>query len=139
MNRRMNAYLVGTAACLSLGSFASVAGQAAGDLWRITPQMAMGTMTMPLPPQQVCSPKVWTQPPAASGPDTTCVASNFAMSGSTATWNIACQNPPSTGTGTITRMGTDTWSGAIQFNSVQGAMTINLSATRAGDCNNPTQ
>ncbi len=139
MNRRTIAYLVGTAACLSLGSFASVAGQAAGDLWQVTPQMAMGTMTMPLPPQQVCSPRVWTQPPAGSGPDQTCVTSNFALSGNnTATWNITCQNPPSTGTGTITRMGANAWAGAIQFMSAQGAMTINLSATRAGDCN-PTQ
>jgi hypothetical protein len=32
-------------------------------------------------------------------------------------------------------MGANAWSGAIQFMSAQGAMTINLSATRTGDCN----
>ena len=138
MNRRTISYLAMTCVSLSLGSVAGVAGQAAGDLWQVTPQMVMGPMKMPLPPQQVCSAKQWTQPPAGSGPDQTCVNSNFMMSGTnTATWTVTCQNPPSTGTGTITRMGADSWTGAIQFMSAQGAMTINLSATRTGDCNNP--
>ena len=138
MNRRPISYVLMTAAALSLGSLSGLAAQATGDLWQVTPQMAMGGMKMPLPPQQVCSAKNWTTPPAGSGPDPTCVASNFAMSGNTATWNIACQSPPSTGTGEITRMGADAWQGTITFNSAQGQMTINLSATRTGDCNNPS-
>ena len=40
--------------------------------------------------------------------------------------------------GPITRMGADAWQGAITYNSAQGQMTINLSATRVGDCNNPS-
>lgn len=139
MNRRPISYVLMTAAALSLGSLSGFAGQAAGDLWQVTPQMQMGTMTMPLPPQQVCSARQWTSPPAGKGPDATCVNSNFAMpSPNTATWTIACQNPPSTGTGEITRMGADAWKGAINYNSAQGQMTINLSATRVGDCNNPS-
>ncbi len=137
MNRRSVSYCL-MAAALLLGPAGVMAGQAAGDLWQVTPQMTMGAMKMPLPPQQVCSAKNWTSPPAGSGPDQTCVASNFAMSGNTATWNIACQSPPSTGTGQITRMGADAWAGSITFNSAQGQMTINLSATRTGDCNNPS-
>jgi hypothetical protein len=63
------------------------------------------------------------------------VNSNFTMSANnTATWTVTCQNPPSTGTGTITRMGANAWTGAINFMSAQGAMTINLSATRTGGC-----
>ena len=58
----------------------------------------------------------WTQPPAGSGPDPTCVNSNFAMSGTnTATWTITCQNPPSTGTGQITRMGAERLDGRHQL------------------------
>ena len=135
MNRRTISHLVGTAACLSLGSFASVAGQAAGDQWVVTPTMSMQGVSIPMAPQTVCSPQQWTQPPAGSGPDATCVNSNFTMSANnTATWTITCQNPPSTGTGTITRMGANAWTGAINFMSAQGAMTINLSATRSGAC-----
>ena len=135
MNRRTIAYLVATAACLSLGSLASVAGQATGDQWSVTPSMSMQGISIPMPPQQVCSPTNWTQPPAGSGPDPSCVNSNFAMSANnTATWTITCQNPPSTGTGQITRMGANAWTGSINFMSAQGAMTINLSATRTGSC-----
>jgi hypothetical protein len=138
MNKRLMSYGLMTAGIL-LGPVTVLAGQATGDLWQVTPQMQMGTMTMPLPPQQVCSARQWTSPPAGRGPDATCVNSNFTMtSTTTATWTIACQNPPSTGTGEITRMGADAWTGAINYNSAQGQMTINLSATRVGECNNPS-
>ena len=135
MNRRTISYLVGATACLSLGSLAGFAAQATGDQWQVTPVMSMQGVSIPMPPQQVCSPQQWTQPPAGSGPDPTCVNSNFAMSANgTATWTITSQNPPSTGTGEITRMGANAWTGAINFMSAQGAMTINLSATRSGAC-----
>lgn len=135
MNRRTISYLVGTTACLSLGSLAGFAGQATGDQWQVTPVMSMPGLNVPMPPQQVCAPTNWTQPPAGSGPDPTCVNSNFAMSpNGKATWTITCQNPPSTGTGEITRMGADAWTGAINFSSAQGNMTINLSATKIGSC-----
>ena len=134
MNRRVISYCM-TAGAFFLGPAGVMAGQATGDLWQVTPQMAMGTMTMPLPPQQVCSATQWTQPPTGRGPDATCVNSNFAMSATgTATWRVTCQSPPSTGTGEITRMGADAWTGTIKYNSAQGEMTINLSATRSGGC-----
>jgi len=140
MNGRSIPYLVMTTAALSLGSLSGFAAQATGDLWSVTPQMVMPGMTLPLPPQQVCSAKQWTAPPAGRGPDATCVNSDFAMSGTaTATWKVTCQSPPSTGTGEITRMGADAWKGTIKYNSAQGEMTINLSATRSGECPNPTQ
>jgi len=139
MNRRWTSYCV-MAAAVFLGPAGVMAGQAVGDLWQVTPQMMMGPMTMPLPPQQVCSARQWTSPPAGSGPDPTCVNSGFAMTApNTATWRITCQSPPSTGVGEITRMGTDAWKGTIKYTSAQGEMTINLSATRSGECNNPTQ
>jgi hypothetical protein len=134
MNRRVISYCM-MAGAVFLGPVAVMAAQATGDLWQVTPQMVMGTMTMPLPPQQVCSAKQWTAPPTGRGPDATCVNSDFAMAGiNTATWKITCQSPPSTGTGEITRMGAGAWTGAIKYNSAQGEMTINLNATRLGDC-----
>jgi hypothetical protein len=138
MNRRTISLLVATGACLSLGSLAGLAAQATGDLWQITPQMAMQGITLPMPPQQICSAKQWTRPPAGSGPDPTCMASDFMMSGNKATWKIACQSPPSTGVGEITRMGADSWTGSIKFTSAQGEMTINLAASRSGECNSPS-
>jgi len=135
MNKRTISYLVAMGACLSLGSLAGFAAQATGDQWQVTPVMSMQGVTIPMPPQQVCSPTNWTQPPAGSGPDPSCVNSNFAMAANgKATWTITCQNPPSTGTGEITRMGANGWTGAINFMSAQGAMTINLSATKTGSC-----
>jgi hypothetical protein len=61
----------------------------------------------------------------------------FTTTGNTSNWKIACQSPPMTGTGTITRTG-DGYTGAITFNSAQGAMTVNLTGRRVGDCNNPS-
>jgi len=142
MNRRSISYLVVTAACLSLGSLSVVAGQAdhPGDLWQVTPQMSMAGMVMPLPPQSVCSPKQWTRPPAGSGPDPSCVNSDFMMSDTnTATWRVTCQAPPSTGVGQITRMGAEAWSGSIVFTSAQGQITINLTGRRVDGCDNPVQ
>jgi hypothetical protein len=137
MNRLTISYLVATGACLSLGSLAGLAAQATGDLWQITPQMAMQGITLPMPPQQVCSAKQWTRPPAGSGPDPTCMASGFAMSGNTASWRVTCQSPPSTGVGQITRNG-NSYTGAIKFTTPDGEMTINLTGNRIGDCNNPS-
>jgi len=125
---------VWAAACVSLGSLVGYAAQATGDQWQISPVMSMQGVTIPMPPQQVCSPQQWTQPPAGSGPDPTCANSNFAIAGAKATWTVTCRNPPSTGRGEITRMGANAWNGSIVFNSAQGAMTINLSATRSGTC-----
>src|SRR5262245_19867302 len=114
MNTRLMVSTVAVAACLALGSFSVIAGQAprAGELWQVTPTMAMAGMNMPLPPQQVCSPRVWTRPPSGSGPDQTCVNSGFAMAGTTANWRITSQSPPSTGVGQITRNG-DSYTGSI--------------------------
>ena len=138
MSKQLIACFAAAAACVSLGSFAVVAAQAPGDLWTVTPQMSMQGVTIPMPPQQVCSARQWTRPPAGSGPDPTCTNSDFAMSGNTATWKVTCQSPPSTGVGEITRMGVGSWTGSIKFNSADGEMTINLSGSRVGDCDNPS-
>jgi hypothetical protein len=66
------------------------------------------------------------------------MASDFMQSGNKAAWKITCQSPPSTGAGEITRMGDSAWTGTIKFTSAQGEMTINLSASRTGECNNPS-
>jgi Protein of unknown function (DUF3617) len=135
MNKPPIFFLAVTAATLSLGSSTWVAAQATGDLWQVATQMSMPGMTMPMAPQQVCSAKQWTRPPAGSGPDATCVNSDFRMSGNTASWKITCQSPPSTGVGEITRLSATAWKGNIKFTMAQGEMTILLNATRSGDCN----
>ena len=129
-------------ACLSLGVLSVTSGksaEAAGDLWQVTSQMSMPGMPfqMPAQTQQVCAKKQWTTPPTGNGPDRTCTNTDFATNGNTSSWKIACQNPPMTGTGQITRTG-EGYTGAIKFNAPQGEMTVNLTGRRMGDCNNPS-
>src|SRR6476620_6323151 len=106
------------AACLVLGALGATSGrgaEAAGDLWQVTSQMSMPGMPfqMPAQTQQVCAKKQWTAPPAANGPDRTCANTEFNTTGNSSSWKIACQNPPMTGTGQITRTG-DGYTGAIK-------------------------
>jgi hypothetical protein len=137
MNTRLIAPIATTAACLFLGSFAVIAAQPAGDLWQVTPQMTMQGIALPMPPQTMCTAREWTRSPVASGPDTSCVNSGFAMSGNTATWKVTCQSPPSTAIGQITRNG-NSYTGSIKFTSRDGEMIINLMGNRIGDCDNPS-
>jgi hypothetical protein len=116
------------------------AGQQAGDLWSVRSQPQIAGMPFPMPAQtsQVCAARQWTAPPAGSGPDPTCVNSDFQLMGTTATWKITCQQPASTGEGSITRMGEDAYTGTIMFAMPQGQMTIALTGERVGGCDNPS-
>jgi hypothetical protein len=93
-------------------------------------------MEMPAHVSQVCAAKVWTQPPGGNDQQK-CARTDFHMAGGTATWTERCENPPMTGHGTVTRQGTDDYTGSIKFESPQGNMTINLVGHRTGDCDKP--
>jgi hypothetical protein len=111
-----------------------------GVLWEVTSQMSMEGMDMAMPVQnvRVCSPKVWTEPPAPENQQQKCAYSEFKLDGPKATWKIACEPPHAmTGTGEITRDGDDAYTGVMTFSSADGSMTIKLDGRRVGDCDNP--
>jgi hypothetical protein len=112
-----------------------------GILWDMTSQMSMAGMPFSPPPTKlkVCTPRVWTRPPP--GGDATCVNSDFQRpSPNKVTWTMQCSGEmPMTGTGEITFVGEDSYSGAINATAEGMAMTINLSGTKIGTCNNPIQ
>jgi len=110
-----------------------------GDLWELTTQMVMEGMPMALPSQKmkVCTPKVWTEPPAGSDERRKCTASDFQMQGTKATWKITCLSPRMTGEGEVTRNGDDAYNGAIKFTSDDGAMTMKIDGKRLAECDVP--
>ena len=107
-----------------------------GDLWEVTSQMSMPGMPMAMPSHtsKTCSPKEWTEPPAANDPQNKCTSSDFKGEGSKVTWKVTCTGAhPMTGTGEITRSG-DSYDGTIKFGSAEVAMTTKLTGKRLGDC-----
>ena len=109
-----------------------------GILWDMTSQMSMEGMPFSPPPTKlkVCTAKVWTKPPP--GGDQTCVNSDMQRVGNKVTWTMQCSGDrPMTGTGEITFEGEDSYTGAITATAEGMNMTINLSGTKAGTCDNP--
>ena len=111
-----------------------------GILWDMTSQMTMAGMPFSPPPTKLklCTPVVWTRPPP--GGDQSCVNSNFQRVGNKVTWTMQCSGDmPMTGNGEITFEGTDSYTGAINATAEGMTVTINLSGTKAGTCDNPIQ
>jgi hypothetical protein len=131
------------AALLAPGSTTPGTGAPAtppGDRWEVTSQMSMEGMPMRLPASKVkvCTHKEWTEPPVAADERRKCVNSDFKVEGDTATWRVSCAGPPAmTGDGEIRREGPDSWKGAIRFSSPDGAMTLKLTGTKLGECEEP--
>ena len=110
-----------------------------GDLWEVTSQMSMEGMPMAMPAHtsKTCSPKEWTEPPAANDPQNKCTSSDFKTEGSKVTWKVTCTGEHAmSGTGEITR-GSDSYTGTIKFSSSEVAMATNLRGKRVGDCELP--
>jgi len=138
----MNSSLTGrlaAAATLAVLCLAPARADApAGVEWETTSQMVMPGMPFSPPPQtlKICTRPTWTQPPP--GGDPTCVSSNFQRVGNKVTWTMQCSGKmPMTGTGEITFEGTDSYTGAISATAEGMTMTINLSGTKVGTCDNP--
>lgn len=109
-----------------------------GILWQTTSQMVMEGMPFSPPPQtlKVCSHRTWTRPPP--GGDPSCRVTNYQVVGNKATWAVACAGDmPMTGVGEMTWNGTDSYSGKIKFMAEGMNMTVNLTGTRIGTCDNP--
>ena len=115
---------------------ASGPARAAGtdDLWEVTTQMSMegmpAGMGMPAQTRQVCSAKEWTKPPVQS--DRSCQFTDFQRTETKATWKMTCDGM--TGEGEITRTSPEAYKGWMKMSMPQGAMTMNLSGRRVGNC-----
>ena len=109
--------------------------QTPGVLWQITTKMSMPGMSMPGQSSQVCAAKTWTKPPG--GERQGCTTSNFAMNGTTASWDTVCTGQQSLmGHGEITLSG-DNYKGSIKLSGDGFSMTIELEGKKLGDCSNP--
>jgi hypothetical protein len=116
----------------------ALAADPPGVLWETTSQMAMAGMPTQMAPQtqKVCSAKTWTKPPP--GGDKSCVASDYKMVGSKATWKMQCSGQmPMQGTGELNFEGSDSYTGVIQATTQGMNMTIKLSGKKVGTCDNP--
>lgn len=124
--------LIASAVILSATGTAQAA--ATGDLWEVTTQMTMEGMPagMGLPSQtrQACAAKEWTKPPVNN--ERNCEFSDFQSSPTKATWKMKCDGM--SGEGEITRTKPDAYTGWMKMVAPQGAMTMNLSGRRVGDC-----
>jgi hypothetical protein len=116
--------------------WASAPARAAGtdDLWEVTTQMTMegmpAGMGMPAQTRQVCSAKEWTKPPVQS--DRNCQFTDFQRTDTKATWKMTCEGM--TGEGEITRTSPEAYKGWMKMSMPQGAMTMNLTGRRVGNC-----
>jgi len=136
-----NRAVTSAALALALAPSAFAAAPAApvkepGDLWEVTSKMSIEGMPMQMPAQtqKVCSPKTWTEPPAA-GPDNKCTTHDFTNTPTKSTWKVTCPGPPAmTGEGEITRTSPDAYTGTMKMTSEEGTMTMALSGRRVGDC-----
>ena len=132
--------LFGSISARSADAPAAAAAKEKGDLWEVTSQMSMEGMPMAMPVQKmkVCAAKDWKEPPAATDKRQKCESTDYQTTGQTVTWKVSCAGPPEmTGSGEITREGTDAYTGAIKFSSAEGGMTVKLTGHKLGECDNP--
>ncbi len=140
MNTALTVRLAAASSLILLGLAPAHASDPPGIEWETTSQMVMPGLPFSPPPTKlkVCTPRVWTRPPP--GGDPTCVNSDFVQTGNKVTWTMQCSGQmPMTGTGEITFNGPDSYTGAITATADGMTMTINLSGTKIGTCNNPIQ
>ena len=126
-------------AAVSMAVLASpaVADERPGNLWKTTSQMSMpGMPAMPPQSMELCTAKEWNQPPPPPQGQT-CTQTNFQHTGNKITWSIACTGEMDmTGEGEIT-FDDEAYTGTILFNAGGMTMTVNLTGTKIGECDNP--
>jgi hypothetical protein len=124
--------LVATAIMLSAPGTSYAA--ATGDLWESTTQMTMegmpAGMGIPAQTRRICAAKEWTKPPVQN--EQNCEFSDFRTTGAKASWKMKCEGM--SGEGEITRTSPEAYTGWMKMSMPQGAMTMNLSGRRVGDC-----
>jgi hypothetical protein len=112
---------------------------APGVLWQTTSQTIMPGMPYNPPPNTgtLCTKREWTRPPPPP-PGQTCTTSNFQRVDNKVTWDTQCTGRMAmTGRGEITFTSDSAYTGVIAFAAEGMTVTINLSGTRIGDCDNP--
>ncbi len=129
-----------TAASIALLATLSPArADAPGVLWQTTSQTIMPGMPYSPPPNTstLCTKQEWTQPPPPP-PGQSCTTSNFQRIGDKVTWDTQCTGRMAmSGRGEITFTSDSAYTGVIRFAAEGMTVTINLSGTRIGDCDNP--
>ena len=112
--------------------------------WEMTMQMQMAGSPIQMPEMKstrCVTPEDAKDPTRAlpSGPEgrgnqkSDCKASDYKVSGNTATWKTVCTSPPMTGNSEMT-FTDDTYNGTMKMESPQGAMTMKIAGKRLGDC-----
>lgn len=113
--------------------------EAPGNLWESTSQTVMEGMPFSPPPNtlKLCTAKEWTQPPPPP-PGQSCEVSNFQRSGNKVSWDTQCTGEMDmSGHGEITFTSADSYTGTINFGAEGMNVTVNLTGTKVGTCDNP--
>ena len=127
------------AASLGLLSAAAVADERPGNLWKTTSQTVIPGMPFSPPPNttELCTAKEWNQPPPPPEGQS-CTVSNFQRTGDKVSWDTQCTGEMEmSGHGEITFSSADSYTGEIQFASRGMNVTVNLTGTKIGECDNP--
>lgn len=109
-----------------------------GNLWDTTSQMSMpGMPAMPPQKMQLCAAKEMNEPPPPPSGQT-CTQTNVQRTPDKITWDVACTGEMEmSGQGEITFESEDRYTGRILFNAAGMTMTVNLTGTKIGECDNP--
>jgi hypothetical protein len=86
---------------------------------------------------QLCTAKVWTQPPPPP-PGQTCTQTDFQRTGNKVTWKTQCTGQMDmAGEGEVTFTTDDSYTGVIKLVAEGFTMNVQLSGTKIGECDNP--
>jgi hypothetical protein len=111
-----------------------------GNLWKSTSQTVITGMPFTPPPStmELCTAKEWTQPPPPPEGQS-CTVSNFQREGDNkVSWDTQCTGEMEmTGHGEVTFVGEDSYTGTITMSAQGMNLTVNLSGTKIGECDNP--
>lgn len=111
--------------------------------WEFRVQIEMPAMPVKMPeqvltqcitPEQAKTPTSLMPGPSGKPGDASCKVTDQKTSGSTVSWKMACSAPqPMTGEGQVTFTG-DSYAGAMNMTTPQGALTMKYTGKRLGDC-----
>ncbi len=125
---------------LSILTTAAVSDERPGNLWKTTSQTVIPGMPFNPPPNnmELCTAKEWTQPPPPPEGQS-CTVSNFQREGDNkVSWDTQCTGQMDmTGHGEVTFVGEDSYTGTITMSAEGMTVTVNLSGTKIGECDNP--
>ena len=122
-----------------LVSLAPARADAPGVLWKTTSQMVMTGMPFSPPPTttELCTAAEWSEPPPPP-PGQSCQVSNFQRTDNKVSWDTQCTGEMDmTGHGEITFTSDDAYTGVINFTAEGVTMTVNLTGSKLGECDNP--